>query len=572
MRRSLQLLRPRSTAHSHSIHPHSLTRASLRGGAKVVSKEGTTHETPSASLLSSLGSHRPGAPPEKKRECSRGAFAASAVYPLLPPPPSHHIRINHLDDHVLVAPLRTREGESNHNEKKKEEENAAAAPDAVMKKVTGRQLWVASRLARGDRNIRRAHGVCVVGGWENIHKIWHQYGIRPHVVYVPEEGEEREWGLSSSSPSYQLKEKSSRSSCVGTSESMTAKARRTPLSKKQTFLASLVSSHSGARDSAAHDTPTYVVQAPSVDIQRHLLSATLSDPYAAEFPWNPNTQLLPLSSALPHHLPGEAGQGCDTAEASPQEAKDVGEVSRITSMLVLVGLRIPTNLGTLLSTAEAMGFSSVALVDCVDPFNEKVIRAAGGAPLSPHLQLYEYSGHEAKSSLVALLSHIAAAYSLLPLLAVPSQEAESGFEVAKRLHAHNLRFASGDEPRIARNTMDASGETPHNNDKEEEEDSALPSILSAFSKPVGPMLVLGAESSGLAALADTEWSVPFQSVTVPLPNTFVDSFNVAVAGAILMDMFRPTAASPFRRILELHKQAPHGETEEKVEVSSDKKL
>ena len=55
-------------------------------------------------------------------------------------------------------------------------------------------------------------------------------------------------------------------------------------------------------------------------------------------------------------------------------------------VLILDGLQDPGNMGTLLRTALAFGWSTVVfLEDTVDPFNEKAIRAAKGATFHLHL-------------------------------------------------------------------------------------------------------------------------------------------------------------------------------------------
>lgn len=51
-----------------------------------------------------------------------------------------------------------------------------------------------------------------------------------------------------------------------------------------------------------------------------------------------------------------------------------------THILALDGVRDPGNMGTLLRTALALGWDGVFLLDgCVDPFNDKALRAAKGA-------------------------------------------------------------------------------------------------------------------------------------------------------------------------------------------------
>lgn len=56
------------------------------------------------------------------------------------------------------------------------------------------------------------------------------------------------------------------------------------------------------------------------------------------------------------------------------------DLSRSERLLILDQISDPGNLGTLIRTAKALGFSGVHLIEpCVDPFNDKAIRAAKGA-------------------------------------------------------------------------------------------------------------------------------------------------------------------------------------------------
>ncbi|CCD13409.1 unnamed protein product [Trypanosoma congolense IL3000] len=230
------------------------------------------------------------------------------------------------------------------------------------------------------------------------------------------------------------------------------------------------------------DLPTCVVRCSPAEINRRLLSAELCDGYAAEFP-TPTAPLLEM-------FLGE------------------GKPTRLASMLVLVGLRIPSNVGVLIRGAVDMGFESVLLIDCVDLFSEKVLRASGGTAFSPRIKVFEASGDA-----VSLLSNVATEHHLLPLLAVPSQMAEPAFEVAKRFHASNAM----------RRAQSNSREAPLH---------------------VGPLLVLGSEAQGLSALTGG-WTIPHQYVSVPLPNSTIDSVNVGVAGSVLMHGFRPAAEKKF---------------------------
>ncbi|EAN97484.1 hypothetical protein, conserved [Trypanosoma cruzi] len=228
------------------------------------------------------------------------------------------------------------------------------------------------------------------------------------------------------------------------------------------------------------ELPTCVVCCSPVDINKSLLSAERGDGYAAEFP-TPKTHSL--ETFLGAHKP-----------------------SRLGSVLVLVGLRIPSNVGVLIRAAVDMGFESVLLDDCVDIFHEKVLRASGGRVFSPNIKIFETHGAS-----IPLLSSIALENQLLPLLALPSREAEPAFQVARRLHESNAARRRNRDP-------DAGSTDDH----------------------LGPMLVLGSESKGLRGL-EGEWTVPYRAVSIPLPNSFIDSINVSVAGSVLLHAFRPAA-------------------------------
>lgn len=444
-------------------------------------------ETPRESSLVPLSSSTSqGSSKAKKRR---------VTFPLLPVP-SRRVIIHQLEDPIPSSSL-------------------TSSTNASSASLTGKHLWGATRLARENKNVRRTQQVCVVGGKESIQRIWSEYRIRPHVVYVPNvnEMEEEETEGSTFSPHDNSDAASIPSWCL-----------------TNTTL------------------PTYIVRCSPVDIQRHLLSASFSTPYAAEFPWHPS-QLLPLAHAIKTEVPTEEAKTEKTSETGGAELYTRSISGRggdnIDSMLVLVGLRIPSNVGMLIHAAEVMGFASVALIHCVDPFQEKVLRASHGSALSPKLQLYEYEDPTSGSgpptgscSVVSLLCTIAAQHHLMPLLAVPSQEEEPAFEIAKRFHCFNVSTRT---QKLKREGDDSDGTIP---------------VASSFSTPLGPMLVLGGESKGLESLADAPWTVPYQTVTLPIPNATVDSLNVGVAGSILMDLFRPSAEKNFKKVEEITGPSP----------------
>lgn len=335
------------------------------------------------------------------------------------------------------------------------EDLEAAVPVSGTSVVTARDLWHASCVARKSKHTRRSQGACVVGGAKAIRRVWREYRIRPHVVYVPNT------------------EKVLPGWCTDDDEGL----------------------------------PTYLVRSSPVEIKRQLLSAEHSDGYAAEFPWGPSL-VAPASTLL-----AVDGARPRTAESGREDERGVSRA--VGSMVVLIGLRIPSNAGLLIRAAVDLGYESVLLVDCVDPFHEKVVRASEGTVFSPHLRVYEAHSEEGGGGdLVGLLSGIAARHRLLPLLAVPSQEADQAFDVAKRFHLHNATARAGE---------------------------------GVF----GAMLVLGSESEGLRSLGGSEWRVPHQVVTLPLPNPEIDSLNVTVAGSVLLNLFRRGAEPHFSQLLQL---------------------
>lgn len=59
------------------------------------------------------------------------------------------------------------------------------------------------------------------------------------------------------------------------------------------------------------------------------------------------------------------------------------DLSKKNRILILDQISDPGNLGTLLRTAKALGFEGAHLIEpCVDPFNDKALRAAKGATFS----------------------------------------------------------------------------------------------------------------------------------------------------------------------------------------------
>jgi tRNA G18 (ribose-2'-O)-methylase SpoU len=358
-----------------------------------------------------------------------------------------------------------------------------------QQQFSGQELWVGTQVLRSNTHARHTNAACVVGGASAIRRIWRTYRIRPNVVYVP--------NTDPAVPAWCLEA----------------------------------------------DLPTVIVRCSPVAVKRQLLSAEYSDGYAAEFPLPVNT--VSDATGLLVDADATATTGTEAAAASAASRPDQplhGPFGphAVKAMLVLVGLRIPSNVGALLRAATEMGYDAAVLVNCVDATQEKVLRASDGTALSPTLRIYETD--TTAQACVTLLSRIAAQHHLLPLLAVPSQEVDPAFEVAKRFHAYNSR--NNDQRKTE---GDSHSQSPSSAVQE--------SGLQAPTPPhLGAMVVLGSEAQGLRDLQGT-WGVPYQLVTLPLPNPMVDSYNVSVAGSVLLHLFRPAASDHFDRLVALSGEA-----------------
>lgn len=253
------------------------------------------------------------------------------------------------------------------------------------------------------------------------------------------------------------------------------------------------------------DLPSVIVRASPVDINRSLLSAEMNDGFAAEFP-------APITPPL---------------EVALQKPIDSNS-EKLSSVLVLYGVKVPGNVGLLCRAAVDRGYDSIVLCGCADAYGEKVVRSSDGTVVAPGLKLFRIPD---MASAVPILQQIAESHDLLPIFGVPSDQsgAESPFVVAKKFHELNRRYPD---------------------------------------RPLGAMVVLGSESVGLDVL-EQEWTTPFQAVSIAMTNSFVDSMNVAVAGSILLQHFKPSAAASFERLAQIHEQMSHPQlTESSHEHSS----
>jgi len=168
------------------------------------------------------------------------------------------------------------------------------------------------------------------------------------------------------------------------------------------------------------------------------------------------------------------------AAAAAGAAGGGGAAPRLTRLLALEGVQDPGNLGTLLRSALAFGWQGVFLLPgCVDPFNDKALRAARGAPFR------------------------------LPLAA-------GGWdELAALAAAAGLRLVAAEPPREGGAAPAAAPAPP-------------PAAVGGGGR--GVCLVLGSEGQGLSARALAACA----HVGVPMAPGAMESLNVGVAGAILM--------------------------------------
>ncbi|MBE5741273.1 MAG: RNA methyltransferase [Clostridiales bacterium] len=65
-------------------------------------------------------------------------------------------------------------------------------------------------------------------------------------------------------------------------------------------------------------------------------------------------------------------------------------IHSIGNALILDNLQDPGNVGTLIRSARAFGFSDIYLVDCADVYSEKVIRSSAGLVMSSRVHICDY--------------------------------------------------------------------------------------------------------------------------------------------------------------------------------------
>lgn len=77
------------------------------------------------------------------------------------------------------------------------------------------------------------------------------------------------------------------------------------------------------------------------------------------------------------------------------------EISSIGNSLILDNLQDPGNVGTLVRSAQAFGFTDIYLVSGADPYGEKVIRSSAGTILNARLHVCDFDTIKANKAKIA---------------------------------------------------------------------------------------------------------------------------------------------------------------------------
>ena len=440
-----------------------------------------------------------------------------------------------------------RDGSVRGEEKEAEEESAT-------KTLSSADLWACTKMLRASRHAREAQRTVVTGGKAAIRRIWREYNIVPNVVYLPDDEPIPNWCLDPPASS------------------------------------------SASSDSAA--SPTHrrpiIVRAPGASINKDLLSADLSDGFAAEFTLDERSPIFRHGTAT---FSGRSDVYSDVAQEAARDASS--EAARFNSStagldpallyqdpkhtkinlrasVLLSESRIPSNVGIAVKAAIESGLDAVILDRCVDMLSEKVIRASEGTMLNPKariFQLNEAHGVKGAAGAADVIQKACLRHNLLPLVTVPSQEAVPAFQMAQELfygaekYDEKMKYAAKAAAEAeaeakassAEKTADAS--SSYSDDRTDDEKlNTLALIRGGAAEcppPRGAMLMLGSETFGLHHIVGS-WdegqyadAVPYRAVTLSMPDFRVDSINVAVAGGILMKMFRPAARKEHRQLFRL---------------------
>ena len=437
-------------------------------------------------------------------------------------------------------------------------EEKETAEESATKTLSSADLWACTKMLRSSRHAREAQRTVVTGGKAAIRRIWREYNIVPNVVYLPDDEPIPNWCLDPPASS------------------------------------------SASSDSAA--SPTHrrpiIVRAPGASINKDLLSADLSDGFAAEFTLDERSPIFRHGTAT---FSGRSDVYSDVAQEAARDASS--EAARFNSStagldpallyqdpkhskinlrasVLLSESRIPSNVGIAVKAAIESGLDAVILDRCVDMLSEKVIRASEGTMLNPKariFQLNEAHGVKGAAGAADVIQKACLRHNLLPLVTVPSQEAVPAFQMAQELfygaekydekmkYAAKAAAAAAAEAEAeakassAEKTADAS--SSYSDDRTDDEKlNALALIRGGAAEcppPRGAMLMLGSETFGLHHIVGS-WdegqyadAVPYRAVTLSMPDFRVDSINVAVAGGILMKMFRPAARKEHRQLFRL---------------------
>ena len=361
-------------------------------------------------------------------------------------------------------------------------------------------LWSAARLLRQSAASRQRLGAVIVGGSRHIVRLWKEFGMRPSVVFVPDDGA---GGMVL--PRW----------CVD------------------------------AGTSAGGCMP-FVVRCSAHQIRDVLLSTSpTNDPVAAQFDMPLPRSVAPevqLGLELPHEPTPPARDDAEGAAAVPGVTKADGG-SLFQRIAVLHRVHIPGNVGQMILSASHNGFRTVILDTCCDAFGEKVIRASHGEVFNPALNIVQFNRDIAQvgarggaaapaGGASALIQRVAIAHHLLPIVTVANQEAEPIFSVAQRFHYINARSAAA---------------------RQNDRNRAASSNQGGSSRgSLGAMVMAGAEGTGVAQLL-AEWNhaaLPVKLATIPMENSSeVANLNVAAAMSVALHHFRPAAASEFDELV-----------------------
>lgn len=223
-------------------------------------------------------------------------------------------------------------------------------------------------------------------------------------------------------------------------------------------------------------------------VQRLIESEYVTDSLLAEPEWAaqletvvpPETPIYVATRELMTELVGfrfhRGVLGCGRRKATPELLSVLAPVEQATTVLVCPAVQDPTNLGSIIRTAAALGVSAILLgSECADPFSRRVLRVSMGSVLFIPVR----ESPDLVADVVALRE-------------------QHGFEVLATVL----------------------------------DEQATP--LSQVPAPKRLALVLGSEGNGL----DERWlKLCPQQITLPM-QAGIDSLNVAIAAAVFLYHFQ----------------------------------